>query len=137
MYSIGEAEHNVRNHKFDMELNSIDYLFKDLDKDTISTWRENYDDTEEYHTVLPSKGYYNICNGSYGIGVAASSSIPQYNLKEVKKIGELAKKRIKDHIGRFNKLYEQIKSDIIDEKFLNDIYSKDKIFDEIDYMIYY
>lgn len=28
MYSIGEAEHNVKNHKFDMELNSIDYLFK-------------------------------------------------------------------------------------------------------------
>ncbi len=28
MYSLGEAEHNVRNHKFDMEQNSIDYLFK-------------------------------------------------------------------------------------------------------------
>ena len=29
MYSLGEAEHNVRNHKFDMELNSIDYKFKE------------------------------------------------------------------------------------------------------------
>lgn len=28
MYSLGEAEHNVRNHKFDMDLNSIDYKFK-------------------------------------------------------------------------------------------------------------
>lgn len=28
MYSLGEAEHKVRNHKFDMQLNSIDYLFK-------------------------------------------------------------------------------------------------------------
>lgn len=28
MYSLGEAEHNVRNHKFDMNLNSIDHLFK-------------------------------------------------------------------------------------------------------------
>lgn len=28
MYSLGEADHHVRNHKFDMELNSIDYLFK-------------------------------------------------------------------------------------------------------------
>lgn len=28
MYSLGEADHNVRNHKFDMELNSIDHLFK-------------------------------------------------------------------------------------------------------------
>ena len=50
---------------------------------------------------------------------------------------DYAKKRIKDHVGRFNKLYEQIKSNTIDEKFLKDIYSKDKIFDEIDYMIYY
>ena len=50
---------------------------------------------------------------------------------------DYAKKRIKDHIGRFNKLYEQINSNTIDEKFLNDIYNKDKIFDEINYMIYY
>lgn len=28
MVSYGEAEHHVRNHKFDLELNSIDYLFK-------------------------------------------------------------------------------------------------------------
>lgn len=29
MYSLGEADHNVRNHKFDMNLKSIDYLFKE------------------------------------------------------------------------------------------------------------
>lgn len=28
MVSYGEAEHNVKNHKFDMQLNSIDHLFK-------------------------------------------------------------------------------------------------------------
>ena len=28
MVSYGEAEHNVRNHKFDMQCNSIDHLFK-------------------------------------------------------------------------------------------------------------
>ena len=50
---------------------------------------------------------------------------------------DYAKKRIKDHIGRFTKLYEQIKHDKIDEKYLEEIYKKDKIFDEIDYMIYY
>ncbi len=50
---------------------------------------------------------------------------------------DYAKKRIKDHIGRFTKLYEQIKSDTIDKEFLSDIYKKDKIFDDIDYMIYY
>ena len=50
---------------------------------------------------------------------------------------DYAKKRIKDHIGRFNNLYSQIKNDKIDKTYLEEIYKKDKIFDEIDYMIYY
>ncbi len=49
---------------------------------------------------------------------------------------DYAKKRIKEHIGRFTKLYYQITKDKIDESFVDDIYSKDKIFDDIDYMIY-
>lgn len=60
-----------------------EYLFKDIDKDTIVEWRNNYDDTEKYPMVLPSKGFYNLVNGAFGIGVGASSSIPQYNLKEL------------------------------------------------------
>ena len=47
------------------------------------------------------------------------------------------KKRIKDHIGRFTKLYEQIKSNNIDENFLKQISKQDSIFPFIDYMIYY
>lgn len=58
-------------------------LFSDIDKDTIDEWRDNYDDTEQYPAVLPSKGYYNIVNGTFGIGIGAASSIPQFNLKEV------------------------------------------------------
>ena len=50
---------------------------------------------------------------------------------------DYAKKRIKDHIGRFTALYEQIKNDKIDEDFLKDISKKDNIFPDIDYMIYY
>lgn len=50
---------------------------------------------------------------------------------------DYAKKRIKDHIGRFTKLYYQLKNDNIDEEFLKNIYEKDKIFEDIDYMIYY
>ena len=50
---------------------------------------------------------------------------------------DYAKKRIKDHIGRFTALYEQIKNDNINEDFLKDISKKDKIFPDIDYMIYY
>ena len=58
-------------------------LFADLKKDTIEEWRDNYDNTEQYPSVLPSKGFYNIINGTFGLGVGASSSIPQYNLKDV------------------------------------------------------
>lgn len=59
------------------------YLFADIQKEVIDEWRDNYDNTEQYPMVLPSKGFYNIVNGTYGIGVGASSSVPQYNLKEV------------------------------------------------------
>lgn len=58
-------------------------MFNAIDKDTIQEWRDNYDDTEQYPAVLPSKGYYNICNGTMGIAVGLASSIPQFNLKEV------------------------------------------------------
>jgi len=50
---------------------------------------------------------------------------------------DYAKKRIKDHIGRFSKLYEQIKEDVIDVNFLESLQKKDCIFPEIDYHIYY
>ncbi|MBR3163378.1 MAG: DUF1957 domain-containing protein [Clostridia bacterium] len=49
---------------------------------------------------------------------------------------DYAKKRIKDHIGRFNKLYKQITENKIDEVFLKDISKKDCVFPDIDYRIY-
>lgn len=49
---------------------------------------------------------------------------------------DYAKKRIKDHIGRFNKLYEQLKNNNIDEVFLKQISKQDLIFSDIDYNIY-
>ena len=59
------------------------YLFEDIDKETINEWRDNYADNEQYPAVLPTKGFYNIVNGTQGIAVGAASSIPQYNLKEL------------------------------------------------------
>ena len=59
------------------------YLFEDIDKNVIDEWRDNYDDTEQYPTVLPSKGFYNIVNGTLGIGIGAASSVPQFNIKDV------------------------------------------------------
>lgn len=44
------------------------YLFADIQKEVIEEWRDNYDNTEQYPMVLPSKGFYNLVNGSYGIG---------------------------------------------------------------------
>jgi DNA gyrase subunit A len=61
----------------------FNHIIEDIDKDTIAEWRDNYDDTKQYPAILPSKGYYNIVNGSLGIGVGAASSIPQFNIKEV------------------------------------------------------
>ena len=60
-----------------------EYLFKDIEKQVVDEWRDNYDDTEQYPMVLPSKGFYNIVNGNFGLGVGMSASIPQYNLKEL------------------------------------------------------
>ena len=48
------------------------------------------------------------------------------------------KKRIKDHIGRFTKLYNcLINDEKIDMNFLETIEEKDCIFPEADYMLYY
>lgn len=58
-------------------------LFTDIDKETIMNWCDNFDETESYPSVLPSKGFYNIVNGSVGIGVSLSASIPQFNLREI------------------------------------------------------
>lgn len=60
-----------------------DYLFSSIDKETIEEWRDNYEDTKQYPSVLPSKGFYNLVNGTSGIGIGMACSIPQYNLKEL------------------------------------------------------
>lgn len=61
----------------------LNLLFTDINKETISDWRDSYDNTKQYPSVLPSKGFYNICNGTMGIGIGMASSVPQYNLKEM------------------------------------------------------
>ena len=60
-----------------------DLLFEDIDKDTIDEWRDSYDNTKQFPNVLPTKGFYNIVNGTQGIGVGMASSVPQYNIKDV------------------------------------------------------
>lgn len=60
-----------------------EYLFQGLDKNAVKIWKDNFDETETMPSVLPSVGFYNICNGSVGLGIGISSSIPQFNLREV------------------------------------------------------
>ena len=59
------------------------FLFTDIDKNTIDDWRDNYADNEQYPGVLPTKGFYNLVNGSSGIGIGMACSVPQYNIKEL------------------------------------------------------
>ena len=77
-------------------------LFGDIDKDTISEWRDNYEDTQTYPAVLPSKGFYNLVNGTTGIGIGMASSIPQYNLRELNKALETL---IKNPNCSFDEIY--------------------------------
>ena len=58
-------------------------LFAKIDEETIFDWRDNYDNTEKYPGSLPSIGFWNLCNGTSGIGTGLASSVPQFNLREM------------------------------------------------------
>ena len=58
-------------------------LYNGIEKHSIDIWFNNYDDTEQFPSVVPSLGFYNICNGSLGIATAMACSIPQFNVREV------------------------------------------------------
>ena len=49
---------------------------------------------------------------------------------------EYAHKRTKDHVFRFSKLYEDIRSGSINENWLREVERRDNIFPEMDYRIY-
>lgn len=58
-------------------------LYDGIDQDSIDIWFDNYSGTKQFPSVIPSLGFYNICNGTSGIATSLGSSIPQFNLKEV------------------------------------------------------
>ena len=58
-------------------------LFDGIKKDAIDEWYWNYSDTIELPRVLPCYGFYPIVNGTLGISVGLSTSIPSTNLREV------------------------------------------------------
>lgn len=59
-------------------------LFDGLKKNAIGDqYYSNYDDTEMIPSVFPSIGFWNVINGCLGIAVSMSTSVPQFNIKEV------------------------------------------------------
>ena len=50
---------------------------------------------------------------------------------------DYAKKRIKEHVGRFNRFYEELINGDIDEKFLEYVEKQDCVFEDIDFKIYF
>ena len=77
-------------------------LFTNIEKETITKWYESYSGEEDYPAVLPSVGFYNIVNGTSGIATAISSSIPQFNLREV---NEAMIKLLHDKNVSFDEIY--------------------------------
>ena len=49
---------------------------------------------------------------------------------------EYAVKRTKEHLFNFNKLYDDIRSNAIDTKWLSGIEDKNNVFPDIDYRVY-
>ena len=47
-----------------------------------------------------------------------------------------AQNRFKTHLNRFNRIYEDIKNDTIDETYLDEIRKEDNLFEEMDYRVY-
>lgn len=87
----------------EMRGNEIAYEMTELlNKNTINDWKLNYTEEEEYPTVLPSKFPFSLVNGSFGIGVACSSSVPPHNIKDVAKALEIL---INNPNATFEELY--------------------------------
>lgn len=62
----------------------FDYIKSNVLRD--EEWCPTYDEEGVFPLVLPSVGFYNLVNGSFGsIGVGLISSIPQFNLREMNK----------------------------------------------------
>lgn len=77
-------------------------LFDGIKKNAVEEWYWNYSDTIQLPRVLPSYGFYPIVNGTLGISVGLSTSIPSTNLREV---NEAIIKLIENPNVDFDKIY--------------------------------
>lgn len=100
------VDNHASSRYIEMRMNSLaNLLFEGINKNTIAKWKMNYDNTEQIPTVLPSPFFYNIVNGASGIAVGMSTSIPQFNLREV---NDALVTLIKNPDAPFEQVYCQI-----------------------------
>jgi DNA gyrase subunit A len=57
-------------------------MLEDINMDTVNR-RDNYDQSRQEPTVLPTKFPYALCNGTMGIAVGMATNMPPHNLCEV------------------------------------------------------
>ena len=58
-------------------------MLSSVEEGAVKEWLTGYDDVYEYPNYLPTLGFWNVVNGSSGIGVGLASSIPPFNLVEL------------------------------------------------------
>ncbi len=94
----------IINHNTEVRLTKIaEEMLEDLEKNTVE-WNPNFDNTLKEPAYLPAKFPNLICNGTMGIAVGLTTSIPPHNLTEVAKAlialakGELSDYNIVDYI---------------------------------------
>ena len=67
----------------EIKMSKISHKFvEDIEKNTVE-FLKNYDETEEYPSVMPNKFPNLIINGSSGIAVGMATNIPPHNLSEI------------------------------------------------------
>ncbi len=111
-------------------LNSLDNQIKELKKDkktiTSITSSSKYRNTKlQVRALNQAARELLLAQSSDWLFIITNNTMVDY-----------AHRRIKDHIGRFTRLYNELNSGKIDRKFLSEIEEKDCVFPNIDYRIY-
>lgn len=82
--NLNEADNHAASRYTEMRLSPLgEQLFNMIEEETIERWFLNYSGDEYFPEVLPSAGFWGICNGAVGIASGLSCSIPQFNLREM------------------------------------------------------
>ncbi|MBO4816616.1 MAG: DUF1957 domain-containing protein [Clostridia bacterium] len=123
-----ELAYNFRNVKTDLD--KLEYEISELKKQKKSvtkiTSTKKYKDLKlQFRALNQAARELLLLQSSDWLFIITNNTMVDY-----------AHRRIKDHTGRFTRLYNELNSGKIDKKFLEEIEAKDAIFPDIDYRIY-